>query len=437
MNWAFWLLFPVTFGTLLASALAYALRTISSVTLEKELNRQGRGQWLEPLLRDQEQLALVASTARIICNVSLVALTIRSLDELNAAPSALTFVIGAAIAAVILLVFSVAIANAWAIYAGEAIVAFFGPTFLIPLHRLCFPLILFLKLFDGLVRRLCGVTDQSLAQGEAVENKEEFLAAVSEGAVDEDQKKMIEGVMSFQDLQVSQIMTPRTDMVTISIHSPLEEIREKILRDGLSRLPVHDGNLDNILGLLYAKDLLALPRTADADQSFNVRSMMRPPLFVPHTKPLRDLLRQFRLQRVHMAIVLDEFGGTAGLVTSEDILEEIVGDIADEFETPAARQFRRVSPTIIELDGRTNITDINRELDLHLLESQDYQTISGLIINQLGTIPVKGVSIDIDNLRLTVTESDARRIRKVQIIMPDQAEQLTGAADTGKEKSGN
>ncbi len=202
-------------------------------------------------------------------------------------------------------------------------------------------------------------------------------------------------------------------------------------------MPVHDGNLDNILGMLYAKDLLALPRTADADQSFNVRSMMRPPLFVPHTKPLRDLLRQFRIGRVHMAIVLDEFGGTAGLVTSEDILEEIVGDIADEFETPAARQFRRISPTTVELDGRTNITDINRELDLHLLESQDYQTISGLIINQLGTIPVKGVSIDIENLRLTVTESDARRIRKVHIVMPDPAEQLTGAAEAGRQNSGN
>ncbi len=425
MNWAFWLLFPATFGTLMASSLAYALRTISRVTLEKELVRRGRGQALELLVRNQEQLALVASTARIACNVSIVALAIYSLDSLRTAPSVFTFIAGTAIAAVILLVFSVAIANAWAIYAGESLVAFFGPTILLPAYRMLFPLILFLRLFDGLVRRLCGVTDQSLAQGEAVENKEEFLAAVSEGAVDEDQKKMIEGVMSFQDLQVSQIMTPRTDMVTVGIHSPLEEIREKILRDGLSRLPVHDGNLDNILGMLYAKDLLSLPRWPDADGKFNVRELMRPPLFVPHTKPLRDLLRQFRVQRVHMAIVLDEFGGTAGLVTSEDILEEIVGDIADEFETPAVKQFRRISANNVEVDGRTNITDINRELNLHLLESQDYQTISGLIINHLGTIPVKGVSIELENLRLTVTESDVRRIGKVQITMPDMAEHQT------------
>ncbi len=430
MNWAFWLLFPAILGTLFASTLAYALRTISHVTLEKELEKRGRSRWLEPLIQKQDQLALAASTVRIICNVSVVALTIHSLDELNAAPSAMTFAAGTAIAATILLVFSVAIANAWAIYAGEAMVALFGPNVLLPVSTMLYPLIVFMKLFDGLVRRLCGVTEQSLAQGEAVENKEEFLAAVSEGAVDEDQKKMIEGVMSFQDLQVSQIMTPRTDMVTVSVHSSLEEIRDRILRDGLSRLPVHDGNLDNILGILYAKDLLAPAPGSSAEAPFDVRALMRPPLFVPHTKPLRDLLRQFRMQRVHMAIVLDEFGGTAGLITSEDILEEIVGEITDEFETPPPKQFRRLTPTTVELDGRTNITDINRELDLHLPESQDYQTISGLIINQLGTIPVQGVSIEIDNLHITVTESDARRIRKVQIQIVAAESHAAAAADT-------
>ncbi|EQD36700.1 CBS domain containing protein, partial [mine drainage metagenome] len=158
------------------------------------------------------------------------------------------------------------------------------------------------------------------ADEEAAETTEEILAAVSEGtaegAVDDEQRKMIEGIISFRDLQVGQIMMPRTDMITIGVNEPLEKIRDKILRDGLSRLPVHDGNLDNIVGILYAKDLLQfLGNSAAGAGTLDVRKLMRPPLFVPHSKPLRDLLRQFRSQRVHIAIVLDEFGGTAGLIT--------------------------------------------------------------------------------------------------------------------------
>jgi len=157
-----------------------------------------------------------------------------------------------------------------------------------------------------------------------------------------------------------------------------------------------------------------------AREHFDVRRIMRPPLFVPHSKPLPDLQKQFRTQQVHMAIVLDEFGGTAGLVTSEDILERIVGDIADEHEKPRLAQFRRVGENVYEVDAQTNVTDLNRELDLHLPENQEYQTIAGLIINELGTIPVKGVTVSIDSITLKVSDSDVRRIRKVQITLPEK-----------------
>jgi putative hemolysin len=420
-------------GTLPASTLAYALRTMSRVTLEKELIKRGRQASLDQINDQRDNLALTASIARIAFNVSLAAGTLYTFNGATAPDqSALRFSAAAALACVLLLIFSVAIPNAWATYGGESLIAGCWPV-LRALEVVFSPLVDFLKLFDELVRRLAGIDPRQHAEEEAAETTEEILAAVSEGtaegAVDDEQRKMIEGIISFRDLQVGQIMMPRTDMITISVNEPLEKIRDKILRDGLSRLPVHDGNLDNIVGILYAKDLLQFLGTTPADAgSLDIRKLMRPPLFVPHSKPLRDLLRQFRAQRVHIAIVLDEFGGTAGLITSEDILEEIVGDIADEYEKLPVSQIRRIDDRTVEVDGRTNITDLNRELDSHLPENQDYQTISGLVIHELGTIPGKGASVTIDNITVTVTESDVRRIKKVTVTLPLQVEGVAEAS---------
>ena len=410
-------------GSLMGSALAYALREMSRVTLETQLIKRRRLTWLNRLVEHQNELALTASLVRIGCNIAVVALSIFAFA--GAGPGAggpLALAGGALLAAILLLIFSVGLADALAHYAGEALIAALVPL-LWMVYRLLYPLVLFLRLFDGVVCRLAGRTPQSQARAEVVETTREILAAVSEGsahgAVDEEQKKMIEGIISFPDLQVGQIMTPRTDMVTAAVHAPLSEIADKIIRDGLSRLPIHDGNLDNILGILYAKDLLGLLGSASPAAVFNLRTLLRPPLFVPHTKPLRDLLRQFRMQQVHIAIVLDEFGGTAGLVTSEDILEEIVGDIADEYEKSPASHIQHLDETTVEVDGRMNVTDLNRQLDLDLPESQDYQTIGGLVIHQLGAIPGRGESLSVSGVRLIITESDPRRIRRIQLRLPE------------------
>ncbi len=427
MNWPLLIIGVSLAGTLPASTLAYALRAMSRVTLEKELIKRGRQAGLDQINDHRENLALTASIIRVAFNVSLAAATLYAFSGTSVPDlSPLRFSAAAALACVLLLIFSVAIPNAWAIYGGENLIAASWPVLRV-VSVLVAPLVDFLRLFDELVRRLAGIDPRQHADEEAAETTEEILAAVSEGtaegAVDDDQRKMIEGIISFRDLQVGQIMMPRTDMITISVNDSLEKIRDRILRDGLSRLPVHDGNLDNIVGILYAKDLLQFlgTSTAEADM-LEIRKLMRPPLFVPHSKPLRDLLRQFRAQRVHIAIVLDEFGGTAGLITSEDILEEIVGDIADEYEKLPASQIRRVDERTVEVDGRANITDLNRELDCHLPENQDYQTISGLVIHELGTIPGKGATVKIDDISVTVTECDVRRIKKVVLKLPPQAE---------------
>lgn len=408
-------------GTMVASALAYAIRSMSRVTLEEEFARRRRVLQAQRVVDGQIDLALTASVIRIACNVSMtMALVLNAV--FNSAPGQVVWHIGAAavMALVLQLIFSVALATAWANYAGEALIAATWPA-LLAASKICNPLVRVLRLFDAFLRRLCGVTAESHAQHETHEQQEEILALVSEGAVggavDDEQRKMIEGIISFRDLQVSQIMTPRTDMTTINVHDTMEVIRDKIIKDGLSRVPVYDGSTDNIVGILYAKDLLPRLGCARPSGEPNVAELMRPPLFVPHSKPLRDLLRQFRSQHVHMAIVLDEFGGTAGLVTSEDILEEIVGDIADEYEKISPLPFHRIDEHVVEVDGRANVTDINRELDLQLPEDQDYQTIGGLMINHLGVIPLKGASIAFEGIELSVVESDQRRIRKIRITM--------------------
>ncbi len=407
-------------GTMTASALAYAIRSMSKVTLEEEFAKRGRALQAPQVIDRQVDLALTASIVRIICNVSMTGVMVSgALARATSGHQLLGVAIAALLAFLIQMIFSVALATAWANYAGEALIAATWPA-LRTADRVFYPLVRFLRLFDAFLRRLFGVTAESHAQHETHEQQEEILAVVSEGAVggavDDEQRKMIEGIISFRDLQVSQIMTPRTDMVTINVHDTIDTIREKIIKDGLSRVPVYDGSTDNIVGILYAKDLLPwLGHARPADEP-NVARLMRPPLFVPHSKPLRDLLRQFRSQRVHMAIVLDEFGGTAGLVTSEDILEEIVGEIADEYEKTAPLPFHRIDEHTVEVDGRANVTDINRELDMQLPEDQDYQTVGGLIINQLGVIPGKGASITIDGIGLSVVDSDQRRIRKVRIV---------------------
>ncbi len=421
MNWCWWLLLPEVLGTLLASTTAYALRTVSRLGLERELLQRHRGAALDQILSQLDPLVLTATILRVLFNMAIVVSVFAALSGAASHSALLRLLMASLPAGLLILVFSVAIPYAWAGYAGEALIAALWPALRLACAALI-PMVWFLRLFDELVRRLADAPSADSPAQEAVESKQEILAAVSEGtaegAVDEEQKKMIEGIISFRDLQVSQIMTPRTDMITASIHATLEEIRDKVLRDGLARLPVHDGNLDNILGIIYAKDLLSLLGTSQTPQAFNIRQLMRPPLFVPHSKPLRDLLRQFLAQRVHIAIVLDEFGGTAGLITSEDILEEIVGDIADEYEKSSVHTLKRIDPVTVDVDARMNVTDLNRELNLQLPENQEYQTLGGLVINMLGTIPIRGEQVQIEDITITVMESDVRKVKLLRLKLP-------------------
>jgi len=198
---------------------------------------------------------------------------------------------------------------------------------------------------------------------------------------------------------------------------------------GHSRFPVYDGNLDNIVGVLYVKDLLNLVGH-NGEAPFDLRRTVRPALFVPESKSLRDLLAEMQQRKVHLALVLDEYGGTAGLITIEDILEEIVGEIQDEYEPdePAEPRIELVGEGVAEADGRAYIDDVNDKLGIELPEEEDYDTVGGFVFATLGHIPEAGESFTYSSVRLTVVEAERTKVVKVRLEIMDRA---------GAEASGN
>ena len=265
------------------------------------------------------------------------------------------------------------------------------------------------------MRRLAGVPKDA-APGSDIEQEIVSVAdeGEREGAIEENQVDMIENVLKFRRADASQIMTPRTDIVSLDAHESVEAARRLIAKSGYSRIPATRDNLDTIVGILYAKDLLDHAFDEKAEH-LTVEDVMRRALFVPETKPLDELLRKFQVNKVHMAVVLDEYGGTSGLVTIEDILEEIVGEIVDEYEPEPPKSIRRVGERAFEVEARVHIDELNDELEVHLPEDDDYETVGGFVLSQLGYIPKAGESLEHNELRITVLEAEERRITRLRV----------------------
>jgi putative hemolysin len=231
--------------------------------------------------------------------------------------------------------------------------------------------------------------------------------------VDEQEREMIESVIEFNDTQVGQIMTARPEIIGLEINASLKKVMQVIEQSGHSRIPVYDGTLDHIAGILYARDLLKF--IGQSTHSFDIRAAMRPAYYVPETKPLRDLLQDFRLQKVHMAIVLDEYGGTAGLVTIEDLLEELVGEISDEHEPLEPAMFTRADESTIEADARIYVDELNRLSGLNLPEEAGYETLGGFVSNTLGRIPEPGTKFEHGGARYTILDAEPHKVNRVRI----------------------
>jgi len=262
------------------------------------------------------------------------------------------------------------------------------------------------------IARLFGVeTPGSLPFVTEEEIKTLVDAGEEEGVIEEDEKAMIYSIFELGDTLVREVMVPRIDMIALEVTTPLLEALDAIMQAGHSRIPVYRETIDCVEGVLYAKDLLPYLREGRSDVP--LRNMLRQAYFVPETKKASDLLPDLQQRRVHMAIVVDEYGGTAGLVTIEDLLEEIVGEIQDEYDAEEP-YFEYVSPDEYVFDARMNLDDLNRLMGV-ALPAEDTDTLGGFIYTTLGKVPVVGDRIPFEDLEIAVESVAGRRIRKVRV----------------------
>ncbi len=398
---------------LVSSTISIALRIPSRARIADVLAKAGREKELKRLVEFLPHLTLANGALRSGFAIGVVLLTLAVCERAGASTPLARYGVGFLAAWAVTLVFGVAIPYAWARYAGEGLLASSLPI-LHGTRALLFPLVAVLRAFDEPVRRLAGVPRRT-AESQADELEREFLKLISEGemhgAVDEEEKEMIESVIDLRDTQSEAIMTPRTDIIAAQKSVTLDEAKALIVECGHSRIPVYGETIDEILGVLYAKDLL---RRSDVEV-FDVTKVMRPALFIPETKLLRDLLHEFQEEKVHIAVVLDEYGGTAGIVTIEDILEELVGEIVDEYESEEPAPLRRIDDETVEVDARMSIDDVNDELDIELPEDEDYETIGGFVFSTLGRIPKAGEHCEFRNVAIQVIAAEPRRITRLRM----------------------
>jgi len=261
-----------------------------------------------------------------------------------------------------------------------------------------------------------------LAPGRAEpQDREQLLAMLHEsaerGVIDGDALTMLEGVLEVGDLQVRDIMVPRAQMVFVRRNERAGRILPVVVESGHSRFPVMDADRDNIVGILLAKDLLRLT-TAEKRERFDIREYMRPAVFVPESKRLDVLLKEFRRSRNHMAIVVDEYGGVSGLVTIEDVIEQIVGEIDDEFDVEDDQNIRRDAERQFTVRGITRIADFNEYFGSRLSEAEGFDTVAGLVVKQFGRLPRRGEGTTIDGFEFRVLRADRRRIETLRVVAP-------------------
>ena len=276
---------------------------------------------------------------------------------------------------------------------------------------------------DRLCHRIAGRPEP--VSGDLADLSDEIRSVVDEGQlggyIETSARAMIHRVMELRDEDVAEVMTPRTDMICLRADASLEDARRQLLEAGHTRVPVVGETTDDIVGILYAKDLLGHLKVDTASAPGGLREIVREPFYVPETTGIDTLLETLKREQVHLAVVLDEYGGVAGLVTLEDILEEIVGEIEDEYDVGGGDLVKTIGPTMIEVDARAHIDDLNERFGYGLPEDEDYDTLGGFVITRLGRIPVSGETLEWGRWRFSIESADKRRVRRLRV-EPGQAE---------------
>ena len=414
----YWLLalFCIILTTFFSVA-ALVLRRVAWVKLEEIFELRRRPERTEFLRGHALELGVISSVFHLLANLGLLLCLIYAFSTPGPqfALQELPLVEAFLVSVLLLIIFSIVIPQTWAKYGGtNFLIRYYGLLWLV--ERICRPFARLFRFFTPAVRRVAGLAGED--EEEWIEERQEDLLNVveestNEGTVDAVERDMIESVLDFRNKTAGEIMTPRTEVVALEADLDISQAVEIIMDAGHSRFPVYEENIDRIIGMLYAKDLLRDLKAPDS--AAKLRHRLRKPFFVPESRTVRDLLKDFQDHKVHLGVVLDEYGGTAGVVTFEDILEELVGDITDEYEPPQETPMVRVNANTIEADARVHVDDLNSEYELNIPESEDYETIGGFLFALLGHVPATGETVEDNHLRFTVLDAEQRKINRVRI----------------------
>jgi len=417
---ALWFAIAALLGAGLSALAARALRDLSKHELERVAANLGISSVAAEVQDRQDDVALVADTLAALL-VTLFALLLATSMAAVGWLSTAHWPLGLAGS-----IIAVVAALALTVWLPSAVTPIWAAPFLLRtwglwrmLVAVFAPCLALARGFAWLATRLSGQLPTAQTE-ESLE--EEILTIVTEGQreglLEEEAREMIEGVIEMGDATVGDIMTPRTDMNAIPAGLSLRDAAAAVVEAGHSRIPIYDKSRDDIVGVLYSKDLLAeLIKPEEAQAS--LAALVRQPVFVPETKPVSSLLEEFQKSRNHMAIVLNEFGGVAGLVTIEDVLEEIVGEIVDEHDEDFVDGIKQIDERTSEVSARMTIGELNDRLGLQLPESDDFDTVGGFVFNEMGHLPTPGEQVNWRNLRFTVLDISRRRIEKLRVEVLD------------------
>jgi len=418
----------------LFSAMFHSLKDMARSRLEEMArDRSGNGVpgRIERILDDVDEHSTAVAFPRIVCNMVVAVAMVFWVEAARgqAISSWLAMTIGVATASLLIWVFGLVIPHSIATYAAEGTVLSWAW-----LIRACAiaqrPMSKLVRFFDEVVRRLAGKQDSTDAEEIEAELMSVVEEAQEEGQFDQVERDMIEAVVNFSRTTVEQIMTPRTEVEALELTDNLGEITKFIRGSRHSRIPVYQESMDQVVGMFYIKDLmrwLAGEGTRASGKPFELRSILRPAYFVPETKTIRELLQELVNKKVHVAMVADEYGGTSGLVTLEDIVEEIFGEIQDEYElaedeSPEVRI--DAAGRSADIDARAYIHDANdalRVMGVELPEGEDYDTVGGLVVTTLGRIPMAGETVKVGDALLTVMEAEPTRVGRVRLEVSAEA----------------
>ncbi len=434
-----WIALVATCSGSILSTLYLCLRDLSRVRLEEFAAARERPSLtarVSQILSDLDGHANAMLLPRILCNLVVAVATVIWIIGARgvSAPGVVEPLLAVLASGFAILLFGAVIPQSIANHVPEqTVLAWSAPIRWI--YAVMWPVRAVASFTDEVVRRLSGKTDAT----EAEAAQEELLSVVDEvkreGQIDEAARDMIEAVVEFRSTTVEQIMTPRTEMEAIDLTTNLGDLIRVVREIGHSRIPVYEDSIDHIVGVFYVKDLMRwLAGEHPPQHAFNFREILRPAIFVPETKTVRELLRELLAKKVHIAIVADEFGGTAGLVTIEDIVEEVFGEIQDEYEVGMD------GPTPIkldhdagaaEIDARTYIDDANdalAKLGVEIPESEDYDTVGGFVTVALGRIPSRGERVAVGEMAIEILDAEPTRVSKIRVTAErmresDQAEE--------------